>query len=437
MGLVDDKKSIFTTIGAFTSLKEAKNLPDSTNSFTSINNKKDSVSFLLDILKVVAGSTALKELIGKLFTILVDTIEPLLKTQLKCQMIQYNSNDILPTYFRSNGLGLIIPVKSIDFYNKFKINPNTLIGSLIYDKLNPNFDYFARQAIVNNDTDVTYKNLIIRYESSTDNFILRANNSTDFIGDWFINFIDETNIINKKEFMSNTLNAIYGTLTANSGKSVEQISKEQKTNKIIEQLTENVDDDNSFIVSQNDIDSILTESENLSKGVVYHNMGCGLVEASLELTDLSNVISQISGSTDPFLVGNVINSTVDSSMSNNKDVGSENDNTIKDGFFQKLIKAFTVSLTYYMTTAPQIRMLLAVKSAFENNGVVNLTEPQNDLSSFKVFIKGVIKLVMGLINEFIFGLITSYLISLLKPIIKKIIKEKINQYIGIIKSLVS
>jgi hypothetical protein len=90
-----------------------------------------------------------------------------------------------------------------------------------------------------------------------------------------------------------------------------------------------------------------------------------------------------------------------------------------------------------MTTAPQIRMLLAVKSAFENNGVVNLTEPQNDLSSFKVFIKGAVKLVMGLINEFIFGLITSYLISLLKPIIKKIIKEKINQYIGIIKSLVS
>ena len=45
--------------------------------------------------------------------------------------------------------------------------------------------------------------------------------------------------------------------------------------------------------------------------------------------------------------------------------------------------------------------------------------------------------LLKLINEFIFGLITSYLISLLKPIIKKIIKEKINQYVGIIKSLVS
>jgi len=79
MGLIDDKKNVFTTIGAYTSLAEENDLSDLTNIFTSINNKQDIVPFLLDVLKVVVGTTALEQLTGELFTNFADSVEPTLK----------------------------------------------------------------------------------------------------------------------------------------------------------------------------------------------------------------------------------------------------------------------------------------------------------------------------------------------------------------------
>ena len=65
MGLIDNKKNVFTTIGAYTSLQQSGTLPNPTNVFPSINNKKDIVPYLLDVLKVVVGSNALQELTGQ------------------------------------------------------------------------------------------------------------------------------------------------------------------------------------------------------------------------------------------------------------------------------------------------------------------------------------------------------------------------------------
>ena len=82
MGLIDQKKDVFTTIGAYTSMMNAGNLPNITNLFPSINNKKDIVPYLLDILKVVVGTDALQQLTGKLFTDFITKIEPDLKLEI-------------------------------------------------------------------------------------------------------------------------------------------------------------------------------------------------------------------------------------------------------------------------------------------------------------------------------------------------------------------
>jgi hypothetical protein len=68
MGLLDQKKNIFTTIGAYTSMAQSGSMPDTTNIFPSINNKKDIVPLLLDVMKVVVGTDALQQLTGQLFT---------------------------------------------------------------------------------------------------------------------------------------------------------------------------------------------------------------------------------------------------------------------------------------------------------------------------------------------------------------------------------
>ncbi len=436
MSLVDDKKNIFTTIGAYTSMQEQPNLPNNTNIFPSINNKKDVVSFLLDLLKVVVGSNALKDLTGKLFTDFIGNVEPQLKTALKKQTTQYNAGDSLPQYFKTNGVS--VSAKNIDVYGKLKTNPNSDSGSLLYDNSSPNFDSVAYQAISNDGTDIPYKNLLIKYNSNTDSFVFKSNpantSSSATIGEWFGNFIDSTTIINKKEFMSTVMNSIYGSITATQNKTVEQVFNELKINKQLEQL--NNDEQNSFEISESDYDELQQQAKGLVDGVVYYDMGCGLISASLSLDDLTTLINDISDSTDSFAVGNAIDSTIDSSA-NNQDVTNENRESIKDGFFQRLIKAISLALGQFMTTSPQARALLAIMSAFQNNGNPKTDDPVTDLKEFRIFIKCILREAAKMINEFIFNLITSVLISLLTPIIKKIIKEKINQYVGIIKSLIT
>jgi hypothetical protein len=435
MGLIDDKKNVFTTIGAYTSLKQEKTLPDTTNSYPSVNNKKDIVPFLLDVLKVVVGSEALKQLTGELFTNFIAGVEPQMKSSLTKQTVQYNAGDSLPTSFKTTGIN--VPVKDIDVYAKLKTDSASAHGSLLYDNTKPNFDSKARQAIQNAGTDTTYNNMIIKYNSSTDSFNFKPTiaSSSGTIGDWMGNYIKDTVVVDKKEFLTNTMNAVYGSVTTNQNKTVEQVYQELQINKLLEQL---IDDDNdSFEISQNDYDALLQKAQALVDGVVYYDMGCGMIGAKLPFNDMTNLISQISGATDPFTVGNAVEATIDKSTTNVQATAAENKQTIKDGFFQKLIKAITLSLTQAVTTAPQIRTILAITSAFQNNGNVQLGKPKDDMKKNKIFIKCLTQDVMRMIIKFIFGLVVAFLVALLTPIIKKIIREKINQYIGIIKSLVT
>jgi hypothetical protein len=106
MGLIDNKKEVFTTIGAYTSMMQAGTMPDTTNIFPSINNKKDIVPFLLDTLKVVVGTNALQNLTGQLFTGFITKVEPVLKTGVKNQTVQANSGDQVPSAFSSSGYNI-------------------------------------------------------------------------------------------------------------------------------------------------------------------------------------------------------------------------------------------------------------------------------------------------------------------------------------------
>jgi hypothetical protein len=431
MGLIDDKKNVFTTIGAYTSLNNGGKLPTTTNTFTSVNNKNEIIPLLLDVLKIVVGSEALQELTGQLFSNLVDKIEPDLKTGIKKQNIQSNSGDKLPSWFVSNGVS--VPVKNIDINGKLKTNPNSNSGSLLYDNSKPNFDGKAYQAIQNSGTDTTFGNMTINYNSNTDSFIYKPTNPNQTIGDFTNGFVDSITVINKKEFMSNVMNQFYGSISNDQNKTADQLALELQISKLIEQV---VNGDNSFTILPSDLNDILNKANDLVNGNVNYDMGCGIITANLPLSGLTNVIASISGSTDPTFIGNQLNNTIDNSA-NSTDTTAENKQTIKDGFFQTLINLIKTTLAQAVSTTPQIRTILAIVSAFQNNGVTKIGNPIDDLKNFSVFINCNVNSAMKLINEFIYNLIITFLIALLQPIIRTIVKEKINQYIGILKSLVN
>jgi len=432
MSLADNKRSIFTTIGSYSSLMQEGKPTLQTDLYPSINNKDDIVPFLLDVLKTVAGTEALKELIGKMFSNLVDEVEPQLKTALKKQFIQSNSSDPLPATFVSNGI--TVPVKSIDVNGKYKVNPNSSTGSLIYGVPTDTFDSTAYSAIQNAGTFKDYNNMSIKYIEASDSFQIKPLGSSN-IGDYFTTYIDDTELVNKKELLSSVMNNFYGTLEKNQNKTVEQAYEELQTEALLQQV---LDGDDSFVILPEMYDELLAKSREMVEGVVSYDLGCGLMPAEFGFDDFSNLVSTISGSTDPFFIGNQIGATINQSTSGStatEDLTTENQQTMKDGFFQRIIRIFTVKMLEAVTTAPQVRTMLGMMSSLQNNGVVSLNKPSEDMKKFKTCIKCMGKEIMRLIAAFIFALAIAYLLKLIKPVIKKVVKEKINQYVGVIKSL--
>jgi len=433
MSLKDKKKNVFTTVGAYSSMVKEPKVPDSTNLFPSINNKKDVVPYLLDILKVVAGSFALQEMVGHLFTSFIDEAEPMLKEGVKKQTVQYNSGDDVPNSFKE---GYSMPVSQIDTYGKFKTNPSSTDGQMLYDNNSPNFDSKAYQAIKNAGTDTPFGNMTINYNSNNDNFTFKPiipEGTTPSVGGWMNDFVDNVTIIDKKEFMSNVMDSFYGSITKNQNKTVEQVTQELEINKLLEQLINN---DDSFEISPEDYEAILLKAQELVNGVVNYDLGCGVMGASLPLSGMSNLIGNISGSTDPFFISDEIGKTIDESV-DNKDVATNNQETIKDNFFQKIIKSITINLTKAICAAPQIRSILAIASGFQNNGNIKIESVKDSLKGYRIYLNCLIKLAMELINKFIYEFILPFILGLITPIIKKITKEKTNQYTGIMKSLIA
>src|SRR5574343_1614949 len=130
MGLIDDKKNVFTNISALTLLK---------------NNT------------------------------------------LILQLSQYNSDTLISdTAFNS---GFSIPISQLDIYNKLKIDPNSDIGSAVYDTLTDNFDYKAYSAIINPNTDVSYLNIILNFNEITDELLVKPSNTSQNIEEFIIEYI--------------------------------------------------------------------------------------------------------------------------------------------------------------------------------------------------------------------------------------------------------
>jgi hypothetical protein len=246
-------------------------------------------------------------------------------------------------------------------------------------------------------------------------------------------FIDDAVIIDKKSFVTNTVNAIYGTVSKNQGKSVEEVIQELEINKYLEML---MNDDDSFEISPEEYDALLRQAQDIVNGVVYYDMGCGILSASLSMDKFTNLISNISGSTDPHYVSNQINDTIDESIQD-KEAASQNKETIKDGSFMKIIKMIALTLAAALTTAPQIQAIMAITVGIMNNGLVLFDKIKDIMKNLKLFLKCIIKDAMKLINEFIFNTVKVYLIALITPIISRVIREKINQFVRIMKSLVS
>jgi len=429
MSLINDKKNVFTQVSVLTSIGQTVEVNDTGNSNTSINNKKEIIPFLLDLLVKLKGSNAVQKSTGDLLTNFVKKAEPLLKSTLKTQLLPFNSNQSIPSNFISNGYD--IPVKKIDNYGKLKTNPDSTTGSLIYSDNNQNFDKSSYNAIRNPGTEVNSSNVSLKFNEISDTMTIKPLNSSDTIGTFLNNYVDGIELINSKEFNTQITNEIFGNISSQQNKSYEQIVAEQKLKKIIDKLINNED---SLDLTDQDIKDIQTESENIEKGINVLDLGCGFFNTSIDLDQTKDFIYNISGSTDPEFVANQYSNLLNSSLGN-QSLG-QNETTAKDSFFKRIIKKIISILVTAITTTPQIMVLKILIESFKNGGVLTMpSSSEEDIKSSRNLSECLANSVKSEINKFIYNAIVGELLKIVKNTSKVILREKLTAYSGILKSL--
>jgi len=438
MGLIDEKQDIFTQIGALTSITGEVDLPDPTNSLSSINNTNEIVPFLLDMLTVLVGSEVLQTTVGELMTTYIRSVEPTLKSSLNTQFSDFNSNQLLPAAF--TGTGYNFNMKDLDVFQKLKNDPASATGNLLYNNDVNDFNRKLYDALNAPGTDITFNNIVFNYDEVLDSVNIKPATPSQTIGEFTEEYIDGLTIINEKEFVSNFINLMFGTITSNEDKTLDSVIFEEKLNLTIQKI---VDEKEDLSISNSELKELQQFAEDKLNGLEYYDVGCGLIPNNVTLENLTGLVTGTTGNTDPRTVGlaylNTLNTGFEDASTGStiaSDRATENENAVKDGFFKRLINAIVNILVNAITTPPQIRALIGLFTGFKNNNIPQLGNPIDDINNNRNLIDCLSKSARNTINEFLFNLVKKELIKLIVPVSKIILKEKINQYLGIIQSLV-
>lgn len=427
---IDDKQNIFNEIGALNSIKNDLGIPTQTNSLSSINNSEDIIPFFLDILTVLIGSTALKQLTGDLLTSFIRNVEPTLKSSITNQTQTYNSSDNLPSVFQNDGYRM--KVSDIDPNQKYKTNPNSSEGEQLYGSDPDSFDRKVYDAISAPSSQIQLtSNSSVEYDDTLQELIIKPSGNVT-IGEFLTGYVNDLTLIDESIFIPTLIDSIFGGLSASQNKSLDQLINEEKNNTLISKLVE----DKELEISEDELQEINQRAENKKKGINTYDLGCAVIDSSLDVDQIKTLSDDIINSSDSLAVGNEIGNTVDNSISNKNQL-SANDETIKDSFFKRLINQILITLLSLLILNPQIKLLFILVYAFSNdNEINNSNNLSEDISKNKGLVDCIKKSAKSAIFEFIFELIKKEVLKLIIPISKKILREKINQYLGVLRALI-
>lgn len=303
MSYLDKKNKIQSKIAA-NKLLVADSTADfnkkKTKALDSFNNKKGKViDFLTDLITILVGFMLLINTIVDTLTYYLSKIETEIKKGLKTELKNISScgvNPSIPDFLKASGSGIIIEVNKIDFFDLFKVDPNTPAGKLMYkDIYNPltssaDFNTFLYGVIQNDTTTYTWskngKNILDVTFNSLGNstrpnntLTIKANSSynskklTDLNND----FIDSLTLFNTQGIINRILDSIYGSISFSINKSKKQLENEAKINTVIEKF---IDADNNDIINDDYFTFTNDEVYGHEKEAILRQQGIHQLETS-------------------------------------------------------------------------------------------------------------------------------------------------------------
>lgn len=289
MSLIEKKNKVFGEIASARTLVDSVkkfNLKSSLETFTKGGNV---IAFLMDLISSLTGYKALLDEVVDILTYEMDDIEKEAKKKIKSILkgiLNCGVNPSIPSFLHPTGTGLIFEVKEIDFFDLFKVDPNTTEGKLQYGDVtapltnSSDFNTFICGVIQNDGITYTWKNIFnITFNSLGDG--TRPNNTfTVKITQNYVNkkltdlnndFIDSIKLFDTASILNRILDLLYGSVSIETNKTTKQLEVEAQINSIIDKIADSdnqVIDDSYFQFTNDEIFAQETNANNRKNGVL-------------------------------------------------------------------------------------------------------------------------------------------------------------------------
>jgi len=447
MALVDQKKKVFGYIASARVLTEQMPIMKLINSLPSLNNGKDPIVFLTDLIKSLIGYEALRDSVVDILTYSFDEIEVKVKTALKRELISLVScgvNPSIPNFLKSTGAGINIEVKKLDFLEMFKVDANSKVGVLLYDDItspltqSSDFNTFLYGVIQNDGVKQSWKNILdITFNSlgnvnrPNNSLTIKVNSSYDnkTLNDFNNDFIDSLKLFNAEKVVNNIIDVNFGSISVSISKTKKQLDQEGKINNIVDKLInddgcDDEVDDSYFTFDNQQIAIIEQDSARRQTGLVKVKTSVDTA-SSIDKDTLITFNEEMNNSTSFVDKKQTLTANIDKmSDESAKNVPDGADKiSVKLDFIQKLISSLTKAIVS-IVLSPKVIIIFLINFKIVYTLSGEYKDPVEFIKKNKRLIKEMVKTVTDIVTEKLLGIAMKEITKLANSVVAKKAVEK-------------
>jgi len=461
MNILNQKQKVVGKIAAAKTLSDGLPNFKPTSSMSSINNKGDVIAFLTDLIKMLIGFQALVSTVVEILTNSLPKIEKAIKKGLKIELksiVSCGVDPSLPSWIQSNGTGIVIEVKKIDFLNILKTDPNSIAGKLIYNDVttplanSSDFNTFLYEVIQN--PTVTYswpqQNPVINVTFNELGIGGNPNNTLTITASQTYNsktltdlnndYIDTLQLLNSANVLNKVMDIIYGSVSSVANITQKSLEMEQKINATVDKMVNNIDkgplNDSAFLFSKEE--TLRQQAEAAARKKGFKNIKTSnSVPSSIPISSLTSYSQQLSSVTSTSQKKEVISSNLNNlaNLSTNNVPNPVDVSSSKLNFIQEIISTMIKSIINIILS-PKVILVFLINYKIIYGPSASFTDPIDFIKKNKNLLTNIMKEISVELVKILLTIALKEISILVAKAVAKKQKEKIVNRLTQIQTLI-
>lgn len=455
MATVDQKRDIFSEIGACRAISEGFPELQLNDSFPSLSNNTDAIAFLVNILKSLVGYKEIRDKIVEIVSKKTEDLEEKIKFALKKALKEYVSCNVdpsIPSALKSTGSGYIFKVSDIDFTNTLKIDPESEVGKLFYIDRNAGVNsedlntflystiQSSNQETWNNNTGI----MDVKFnQNSTPSNTLKINANPNYdsktLSEFNNDLLDSTDLFNTEKLLTKIFDSVFGVASLEIGFTEEQTKQEEKVKDIVEKISKSEDDetidDSFFTFSNEEVEDQQRRAKNRSNGIL-EIISCNNAQSSVSFDTVSDLHDNVSTAKTTVEKTKEIEGKIDElGQQSASNVDDKDKLTVEFNLLDEIIRKLHVSIVNLLFS-PKVILIFALNYRIINGPNATFNGLDDFMQKNKALIEDVIKTIRDEIVDELLNEVLKQINQLLQSKARAFLTERVNNQKAQLASLI-